>query len=309
MFVDNLTDNNVNLDTLPEDGSKPKTEKPDIDLGKFFDALEQNVNGEVYDPNLTVTPEGDINPLPDPAELDKDPEDASKSEPGDDRVAALEEKLSNLEKRYEDSSAEAKRLYNENQEMSEYKEYIPILKTMREDPNLINHVRNYLEGNNAPTSIRDEFNLPQDFVFDGDDAISNPDSGSAKVLQAMIDRGVEHRLNQYSRQQTAEQSQRDAMRDFRDKMKLDDKQYDEFVDYAKSRNLTLEDIWYLKNREAREKEIAKKAIEEREKQLLKMKGLPPSIAAKAGVEVEENPDETIFNAIKKAAGGQNIFGD
>ncbi len=83
----------------------------------------------------------------------------------------------------------------------------------------------------------------------------------------------------------------------------------DLVDYAQSHQLTFDDIYLLKTREQREKEIAKKAIEESRKQLQKMGSTPRSLAS-AGIQSEPlDEDRAIFNAIKKAASGSNIFGE
>ena len=64
----NLADNNVNLDNLPEDGSTPKggDKATDVDLDNFFLAMEQQVNGAIYDTEPTVTPEDPLNVNLDP---------------------------------------------------------------------------------------------------------------------------------------------------------------------------------------------------------------------------------------------------
>jgi hypothetical protein len=318
MFVDNLADNNVNLNNLPEDGTTPVEKKPtDVDLDRFFQTLEQQVNGGVYENEPTVTPEPAANVDLDPVEPPvSDPEPVSEPEPLSAEVAEMRKELDEFKQRYADSSKEAKRLYEENREISDYKDYIPILKTMRDDPGLINHVRNYLEGNTTPTTIKDELSLPEDFIFDGDEAVRDPNSQSAKVLGSMINRGVEQRLKQHTQvedQQRADRQRQDTqdrmMNEFRTKMDMNADEFSEFIDFAKGRQLTLEDIYYLKNRENREKLIAKKAIEEREKQLKKMKGVPPSMAADGGYTEPVDDDKVVFDAIAKAAGAQNIFGD
>ena len=82
-----------------------------------------------------------------------------------------------LQKRYSDSSREAQRL---NGKLKEIEPYMPILDAMKEDPNLIKHVRNYFEGGGqTPVSMKETLQLPEDFVFDADEAFSTPDSDSA----------------------------------------------------------------------------------------------------------------------------------
>jgi hypothetical protein len=315
----NLTDNNVNLDKLPEDGSTPKggDKATDVDLSNFFLAMEQQVNGAVYETEPTVTPEGPLNVDLDPVQptvVDEEPT----SEPAEtsDEVKKIREELDDLKQRYSDSSAEAKRLYNENKELERYKDYIPILEEMRGDPGLINHVRNYLEGNTTPTTVKNELDLPEDFIFDGDEAVRDPDSQSGKVFRNLVDKAVEQRLKQHTqvekqqRQQwEQEQAQQVSLDKFREEMDMNTDEFSEFVDFAKGRKLTLEDIYYLKNRENREKAIAKNAIEEHNKQLKKMRGVPQSMASDGGYTENVDQEKIVFEAVAKAANSMNIFGE
>jgi len=75
----------------------------------------------------------------------------------------------NLMKRYQDSSREAKRLYDENKSMEPY---VPIINAMKEDPELIRHVRGYFEGGGkAPKSMKEKMGLEEVFMFDPDEAL------------------------------------------------------------------------------------------------------------------------------------------
>jgi len=322
MFIDNLADNTVNLENLPSDevvkapDKKDLEDKGGLDLNDFFLALDQQTQGGIFDKEPTANPEPVLDINLDPVQPPKDdPEPVSEPEPSPDKVAELEEKLNRLEKQYSDSSKEAKRLYEENRELSQYRDYVPILDKMKEDPGLISHVRNYLDGNATPASVKEELNLPEEFIFDGDEAIRNPDSESGRVLGNLINKAVEQRLkqhtdyeNQQRRQWESQQAQQKSLQEFKERMKMDDGAYDSFVDYAKNHTLTLDDIHYLMNRESREKMIAKNAIKEREKQLLKMQGVPPSMASDGGYHEEISEEERVFDAIQKSADAQNIFG-
>ena len=45
------------------------------------------------------------------------------------------------------------------------------------------NVREYLENGGAPSkTVKEQMNLPSDFVYDAQDAIDNPESASAKVM-------------------------------------------------------------------------------------------------------------------------------
>ena len=64
---------------------------------------------------------------------------------------------------------------------------------MREDPNLISTVRNYIEGEDK--GIKGRLGMGEDFVFDPDEAISDPSSDSAKVFDSVVNQKVSSIVN------------------------------------------------------------------------------------------------------------------
>ena len=110
-----------NTDMVPE--SNVQDTVFDADASEdFFSSLDQSVNGGIQETDelmQSTTIQSDNTPES-PSEVQQQSDDA-------------------LQKRYSDSSREAKRL---NGELKELEPYMPILDAMREDPNLIQHVRN-----------------------------------------------------------------------------------------------------------------------------------------------------------------------
>jgi len=306
--TDNPADNKVGLGSMgginfDDIGETPTTESDTekaTDLNAFFEGLDKQFNGAIF----SDEPAEEAEPQSDDSTSESKP-----TVPTDDEVAKVKKELDEVKTRYSDSSREAKRLADENKQLKQYADYIPILETMREDPGLINHVRNYLEGNSTPASIADEMKLPEDFVFDSDEAVRNSNSQSAQVLQRMIDKGVEKQLSQYRENINQERARESTLDRFREESKMTDDEYQEFVEYAQNTKLTLKDIYYLKTREKRESEIAKRAIEERDKKMVEMRNTPRSVAA-LGTSSEGVSDERkVFNAIAKAHSGARIFNE
>ena len=210
--------------------------------------------------------------------------------------------VGNLQNRYSASSREAKRL---NSRLGELEPYVPILDAMREDPNLIQHVRGYFEGGgNAPTSMRENLNLGEDFSFDSTDAFDDPNSDSAKVLNATIDGLVQKRLSSYATNQKAENAKLASESDFRSKYQLDEDEWGDLVTFAKSKQLDLEDIYYLKNRTNREENIKRSTQEEVGRQMQNMREIPQSLASSGASEQDnKSPDDTTFDMLLE---GENI---
>ena len=264
-----------NADMAPE--SDIQTDISANDSNDFFDALDQTVNGQITE-ELTQ-PTSDTG--------DNTPESPSEVQQQDGEV---------LQKRYSDSSREAQRL---NGKLKEIEPYMPILDAMREDPNLIQHVRNYFEGGGqAPQTMTEKLELPEDFVFDADDAFSKNDSDSAKVLGATVDGIVQRRLGQALQGQKADNQKLAKETAFRQKHEMSDEEWKTFVEFAKSKSLELEDIYYLKNRQNREANIADSTREQIADQMRKTQEQPASLASAGSVALEQSPEDSVFDAIK-----------
>ena len=268
-----------NADTAPES----ENIQPDVDFDSddFFESLDNSVNAGILDePSQSTSNETSVNTQSSPSEVQQ------QSDGSDTDV---------LQKRYSDSSREAKRLNNKLQELEPY---MPILEAMREDPNLITHVRNYFEGGGqTPQNMAEKLNLPEDFVFDADDAFSTPDSDSAKVLGATVDGIVSRRLNTALSGQKAENQRLTKETSFRQTHEMSDEEWSNFVDFAKSKSLELDDIYYLMNRNNRDEKIADNTRQEIQEKMRTVQDTPDSLATTGGTQVEESPDDRVFEAI------------
>ena len=267
-------------------------EQQNDDSNAFFEALDKQSNSAIYDepPTQTTSEGGNNKPTASPvagAELQNDSNNTE---------------ADNIQQRYSASSREAKRL---NGRLSEIEPYMPILDAMKEDPNLIQHVRNYFEGGgNTPTSMKEQLQLDEDFIFDGNEAFDNPSSDSARVLNATIDGMVQRRLSDFSSKQRSENQRLTNESDFRQKHEMSQDEWDDLVGFAKDKKLDLEDIYYLKNRENRDKNIRQNAQKEVAKQVRNVQGRPQSLASTGGaVQEEKSADDLVFDQL---LGGESI---
>ena len=175
---------------------------------------------------------------------------------------------------------------------------MPILDAMRDDPNLITHVRNYFEGGGqTPQNMAEKLNLSEDFVFDADDAFSTPDSDSAKVLGATIDGIVQRRLGKELAGQKSENQRLAKETSFRQNHKMTDDEWEIFVDFAKSKSLELDDIYYLMNRGNRDEKIADSTRREMHDKMREVQQQPGTLATQGSVQTETSPDDSVFYAI------------
>ena len=265
-----------------DEQSIPESFISDDSAEDFFGQLEQEVNGGIVD-DLNETSEAKVNQSDNTQVVEESAEEAK------------QEDIETLKKRYADSSAEGKRL---NQRLSELEPYLPILDEMRKDPNLVSHVKGYFEGGGqTPQSMVEKMNLGEDFVFDPDEAVNNPNSDSAKVLGATIDGVVQRRLSNEMSKQRQQFSVDKQISDFRQKHEMNDAQWNEFKQFADNQKLSLDDIYYLKNRGQREDNIARTASESAVKKIKDTQQRPKSLATKGSTKVETSEEGQIFDAI------------
>ena len=263
--------NNVDISSCDDGGDS-------IDTSDFFAELDSSVNGGIINSEYSQSTSQDLG--------DNTPASPSGvQEQGDDA----------LQKRYSDSSREAKRL---NGKLNELEPYMPILDAMREDPNLIQHVRNYFEGGGqAPESMSQNMELPEDFQFDPDEAFSDPKSDSAKVFGATVDGIVQRRLNNELGKQQTENQRLARETAFRQKTDMTDDEWSTFVDFAKNKSLELDDIYYLMKRRERESNIADNARQQVATQMKKTQEQPRSLATAGSATVETSKDDQVFDSI------------
>jgi uncharacterized protein (UPF0147 family) len=246
----------------------------------FFESLDNQVNGGILEPSQPTSEQsGNTQTSPNVEVQNKVPNND----------------LDTLQKRYSDSSREAKRL---NSKLKEIEPYMPILDAMREDPNLISHVRNYFEGGGqAPETLNQQLNLDEDFVFDAEEAFSKPDSDSAKVLGATIDGVVQNRLSNVLKSQKVENAKMAKEAQFKQKMNMSEDEWRNFTEFAKSKSLELEDIYYLMNRKNRDEQIADNARQEIHNKMREVQQQPATLATQGSTSVEKSSDDKVFDTI------------
>jgi len=263
-------------DNLLEDNS---SETQEMSSSDFFNELDRQVNGAVLDSAGET--------------VQRDSVTASNSP----REESVDKQGHNYEKRYKDSSREATKLKGR---LDELEPYTPILDDMREDPNLISHIKGYYEGGGStPGNLKERLGLDEDFVFDYDEAVDNPDSDSGKLLNSTIDGVVQKRLGQFAEKSKEESHRVSQEQDFRSRHQLSDDQFQQVVQFAQSRPLTYDDIYYLMNKGVKDDRIAQNTKGEMMDQMKKVREKPSS-AASSGSSGSSSPgsnDDRVFNSL------------
>ena len=262
----------------------------------FFNALDNEVNGVVTD---EVEPQGEV-------QATREPEVEQTTQPQADPVVT---DGTDWEKRYRDSSREAQRL---NAELKELQGVKPLVNFMKRDSGLVDTIRNYLQnGGQTPTSVQNQLNLSEDFVFDGHEAVTDVNSESAKVLNQMVDSTVQKRVNNILAKEKAEVAQKTRVtqnfaeaKDFMQKHNMSEEQFKEMVTSAKDRKFTYEDMYYLLNRDTVAQNVANSTKNEMLGQMQEARSIPTSQGGtNSAPKPVKSADDSIFDKLADADGG------
>ena len=209
----------------------------------------------------------------------------------------------NWQKRYNDSSTEARKLKTENDELKPFKSVINFLK---EDSGAVDLLQGYLKnGGKVPESVQEELKLDEDFMFDMDDATKDPESDSGKLFNRMVEKKaqtiVTNTLQQerqkaaQANQQTIKMQERNA---FMQKKSYTEEQMQDLEDRAKSRTMTYEDLDLVLNREQVAQNVQKSTQNAMMNQMQAVRNIPTSIGgtnnAGQGMTSEEQTFQSMF---------------
>ena len=267
----------------------------------FFEALEKDVNGVIADD--TEATQQSIGPA----------QVTQSQNVGSNNVTA-QEGSSNWEKRYKDSSREAVKWRDAYKEVEAI---VPILDTMKKDSGLVEHVRDYLVNGGSPSkTIQEQIGLDEDFIFDQQEAMTDPNSDSAKLMNAQVDRVVQARVGQilHNEKQTAvkinaEKNRQQMENDFQSKKGMTDEQFNNFKERAQKHILTLEDVDYLLNRDQANANVVQHTKTDMLNQMKNVRNIPATASGANSRAQDIDPNNAVFDTIMGTDGDlDNLFG-
>ena len=290
----------MNEETLGSNPDNSSEEDVFGSTGNFFDALEAEVNSAVTESEetkQTVTPPKQSDPVKETR--------TAKQEGTTEQV--------DWEKRYKDSTREAQRL---NAQLKEHENYVPILDAMKKDRGLVDHVKDYLQGNVKQKSMKEQLNLDEDFIYDPNEAMTDPSSDSAKLFNAHLAgqvtskvakaQDIERRRGQHAARKVQMETESKA---FKEKHKMSDENFESMMEKAKTHKMSLDDIHYLINRDQASANIATNTKKEMLEQMKNVRDIPTSAADVNSAKVEQKLEDEVFDALKGSDGDlEDLFG-
>ena len=268
----------------------------------FFNQLEQQVNGQIQDTEATQSQTSGSEQVT-----------HANQDNGSNTVEPNPANGTDWEKRYTDSSREAVKWRDKYQQVEQF---VPVLEAMKNDSGLVDHVRQYLVNGGKPAqSIKDQLNIPEDFVFDPND-LTDQESDSAKLMNAHVDKMVQGRVSQMLQSEKqksaqmamAQKKQAEALA-FKQKHNLTDEQFEQFVERAKTHVMSLDDINYLLNREQNNQNVANSAKTDMLNQMKTVQNMPTSASGANSQGETKSEDREVFESILGLDGKvDNLFG-
>ena len=290
------------LEGNPVDTVDQVMDQPDAGSSEgFFEALEKDVNGVIADD--TEATQQSIGPA----------QVTQSQDVGSNNVTAQEDS-GNWEKRYKDSSREAVKWRDEYKKVEAF---VPILETMKKDSGLVEHVREYLVNGGTPSkTMQEQIGLDEDFIFDQQEAMTDPNSDSAKLMNAQVDKVVQARVGQILQAEkqnaqkiNAEKGRQQIETDFQEKKGMNDEQFNEFKERAKNHILTLDDVDYLLNRDQANANVVQHTKTDMLNQMKNVRNIPATASGANSRAQDIDPNNAVFDTIMGTDGDlDNLFG-
>ena len=284
------------MDTMVEDSN-----------ADFFDALETQVNGAIQD---APAEQAEVQePVSD--QVTPQVDSSSREVP---QNSNWEDESNPYKVRYSDSTREAQRMKAENDKLKPYESLIGVLE---QDAELVDIVRGYLDKGTKP-DMKQSLDLGDDFVFDMDEAISDPDSKSAQVFNTIVDKRADQKAGdriaaerQKAQQAAQKRNMQSQTKQFVDANGMNKDEFSELSKWAQTHQLSWDDINFLKNRDKANAKIANNSKQQVLDQMKNVQSMPATASAAGG----ENPgdrdhNDSIFDLIQKADNNlDNVFGE
>jgi vacuolar-type H+-ATPase subunit I/STV1 len=205
-----------------------------------------------------------------------------------------------------------------NTAIKDLKPFVPVLEAMKRDSGLVDHVRDYLKSGGAPNkSIQERLNLSEDFEYDANEAVTDPNSDSAKLQQAHIDTVVQQRVNQVlaREKKTATQMQKQMLmkkqqEDFKKRYNMTEEQFANFKQAAAKKTMTLDDAYYILNKEKAAANVANNTKTDMLNQMKNVRNIPTTASDSNNQGTsQKNPNDSVFDAMVGSDNDvDNLFG-
>ena len=255
----------------------------------YFEDLEKEVNPAIYDDAQTeeqVTPE------------EAGTEATQDSMEGNDVAGDWESDDNPYKKRYSDSSRENAK----NQKfIEETSQYAALIDVMKKDPGLLNTVKGYLEGDRTPKN-----EIPEDFIFDADEAFADPNSTSAKIftnaVQGIVNDAVsntEKTINNRIETEKQQQQVNAEAEKWRKENNMSQEDFANMMERASKHTISYDDMNLILNKDQVKRNVAKNTKKDVIDQMKNVRKTTQTVSGTGSADVGEiTAEDQVFNMIK-----------
>jgi FtsZ-binding cell division protein ZapB len=296
-------------DQLPAD-NKAANDQVFGSSSEFFSELEQDVNGAIDDSLVDSLGQEPLETRNEsPIQEQRVPQQATPNVPQGNNNSNID-----WEKRYKDSSREAQRL---SAEMTKLKPFEPLMDVMRKDSGLITHIKDYLKDGGKPSkSVKEELGLDEDFHYDPNEALDNPESDSAKVFEAHVDKAVKGKVDgalKIERTKVAQANAKNVLvkeaNAFRTKHNIDNDTMKAVLQRAATSKLNFEDAYLLVNKSGVQKNMANSVRNDVAQQMQNVRNIPQSASQTNSAQADKSPADSVFDSLLGSDDNvDNLFG-
>ena len=164
--------------------------------------------------------------------------------------------------------------------------------------------------------MQEQLGLDEDFVFDETEAMTDPNSDSAKLKNAYVQELVDQKVNGILKQEKAQNAQviqqkrmAEEAKEFKAKNNMTDEQFDAMMQASKSKRMTLDDIHYLVNKDTTTANVVKSTKQDMMNQMKNVRDIPASVGGINSPRAERSSQDQVFDALLSSDGGvDDLFG-
>jgi hypothetical protein len=182
---------------------------------------------------------------------------------------------------------------------------LPMLEAMLGDETFLEMAESYFTDPQAQSeAMKKQLGIDDNFVFDLNQALSDPKSEDAKILNKLM-QAKQPKQTQNQPKQTQQISDRDK-KELMDKYGLSEAEYDQMMDKAATHKITHDDIYFLMNKEKIIAEAKKEAQSGVKKQMQTAQRLKKPVSAGEATNQQPSPEDSFMNALST---GKGLFDD
>jgi hypothetical protein len=282
-----LVDDPATATKKADDSEEASTGEPGQDAFIMFE-----------DENYIFTSEGIV----EKASL-KQQDNSRDAEPGekDEKILGKFENYDELVKSYQELEGKLGENSNAVNKLRELNPVLPILEAMLGDDTFLAMTEQYFSDPQAQSeAIKKQLGVDDNFVFDLNNALTDPKSEDAKVLNKLMQ--VKQPKQTQTKPKQSDQISDQQKQDIIKKYNLSESEYDHMMEKAANHKITHDDIYFLMNKEKILADARKEAQSNVKKQMETAQRLRKPVSTGGAATNGSSPEDIFINSLQAGKG-------